>query len=149
MPWVRSAANCSRWAWAQAAFPLGDGEDWAAEIDALAVRRGDGPFTVVDRSFVAYPPTDYNRIGTSFVAGCGTALRVEIDKKLLFFGNGPERGCCYLVGFLGRHFFVEFNASLFGFDGVTIAVAVVNQDNVGIKAVYQFANLAPGPFQQG
>ena len=23
----------------------------------------------------------YNRIGTSFVAGCGTALRVEIDKK--------------------------------------------------------------------
>ena len=48
----------SRWAWAQAAFPLGDGDDWAAEIDALAVRRGDGPFAVVDRSFVAYPPTD-------------------------------------------------------------------------------------------
>ena len=24
----------------------------------------------------------YNRIGTSFVAGCGTAVRVEIDKKL-------------------------------------------------------------------
>jgi CO/xanthine dehydrogenase Mo-binding subunit len=72
----------SRWAWAQAAFPLGDGDDWAAEIDALAVRRGDGPFAVVDRSFVAYPPTTYNRIGTSFVAGCGTAVRVEIDKKL-------------------------------------------------------------------
>jgi CO/xanthine dehydrogenase Mo-binding subunit len=70
----------SRWAWAQAAFPLGDGDDWAAEIDALAVRHGDGPFAVVDRSFVAYPPTDYNRIGTSFVAGCGTAVRVEIEK---------------------------------------------------------------------
>ncbi len=71
----------SRWAWAQAAFPLGDGDDWAAEADALAVRRGDGAFTVVDRSFVAYPPTDYNRIGTSFVSGCGTAVRVEIDRK--------------------------------------------------------------------
>jgi CO/xanthine dehydrogenase Mo-binding subunit len=71
----------SRWAWAQAAFPLGDGDDWAAEIDALAVRRGDGAFAVVDRSFVAYPPTDYNRIGTSFVSGCGTAVRVEIGKK--------------------------------------------------------------------
>jgi CO/xanthine dehydrogenase Mo-binding subunit len=70
----------SRWAWAQAAFPLGDGDDWAAEIDALAVRRGDGAFAVVDRSFIAYPPTDYNRIGTSFVSGCGTAVRVEIDK---------------------------------------------------------------------
>lgn len=70
----------SRWAWAQAAFPLGDGDDWAAEADALAVRRGGGDFKVVDRSFIAYPPTDYNRIGTSFVSGCGTAVRVEIDK---------------------------------------------------------------------
>jgi CO/xanthine dehydrogenase Mo-binding subunit len=70
----------SRWAWSQAAFPLGDGDDWVAEIDALAVRRGDGPFSVVDRSFVAFPPTDYNRIGTSFIASCGTAVRVEIDK---------------------------------------------------------------------
>lgn len=67
----------SRWSWAQAAFPLG-GEDWAAEIDALAVRRGDGAFEVLDRSFVFFPPTDYNRIGTSFVSCCGTAVRVEI-----------------------------------------------------------------------
>ncbi|TCK28600.1 CO/xanthine dehydrogenase Mo-binding subunit [Ancylobacter aquaticus] len=68
----------SRWAWAQAAFPLG-GLDWAAEIDALAVRQGDGPFEVLDRSFVFFPPTDYNRIGTAFTSSCGTAVRVEIN----------------------------------------------------------------------
>lgn len=68
----------SRWAWAQAAFPLG-GMDWAADIDALAIRRGSGNFAVLDRSFVFFPPTDYNRIGTSFTSSCGTTVRVEID----------------------------------------------------------------------
>ncbi|CAH1662477.1 CO/xanthine dehydrogenase Mo-binding subunit [Hyphomicrobiales bacterium] len=67
----------SRWAWAQAAFPLG-GMNWAADIDALAVRRGNGAFTVLDRSFVFFPPTDYNRIGTAFTSSCGTAVRIEI-----------------------------------------------------------------------
>ncbi|MBB6308820.1 molybdopterin cofactor-binding domain-containing protein [Xanthobacter tagetidis] len=69
----------SRWAWAQAAFPL-DGFNWAADLDALAVRRGKGPFKVLDRSFVAFPPASYNRIGTAFVSGCGTLVRVEIDR---------------------------------------------------------------------
>jgi CO/xanthine dehydrogenase Mo-binding subunit len=68
----------SRWAWAQAAFPLG-GLDWAADIDALAVRQGDEPFKVIDRSFVFFPPTSYNRIGTAFTSSCGTAVRVEIS----------------------------------------------------------------------
>lgn len=67
----------SRWAWAEAAFPLG-GMNWAADIDALAVRRGQGPFKVIDRSFVYFPPTAYNRIGTSFTSSCGTAVRIEI-----------------------------------------------------------------------
>ncbi|GLK72307.1 molybdopterin-dependent oxidoreductase [Ancylobacter dichloromethanicus] len=70
----------SRWAWAQAAFPLG-GLDWAADLDALAVRRGEGPFTVLDRSFIAFPPADYNRIGTSFTSSCGTLVRIAIDRK--------------------------------------------------------------------
>ncbi|MFK8253856.1 xanthine dehydrogenase family protein molybdopterin-binding subunit [Ancylobacter terrae] len=69
----------SRWAWAQAAFPL-DGLDWAADIDALAVRRGGGDFKVLDRSFIAFPPATYNRIGTSFTSSCGTLVRVEIDR---------------------------------------------------------------------
>ncbi|MBS7699439.1 MULTISPECIES: molybdopterin cofactor-binding domain-containing protein [unclassified Chelatococcus] len=67
----------SRWAWAQAAFPLG-GMNWAADIDALAVRRGSGAFAALDRSFVFFPPTDYNRIGTAFTSSCGTAVRIEI-----------------------------------------------------------------------
>jgi len=67
----------SRWAWAHAAFPL-EGVDWATDIDALAIRRGGDAFTVVDRSFVSYPPTDYNRIGTAFTSSCGTLVRVEI-----------------------------------------------------------------------
>ncbi|MDH6229757.1 CO/xanthine dehydrogenase Mo-binding subunit [Mesorhizobium soli] len=69
----------SRWAWAQAAFPL-DGLEWAADIDALAVRRGERPFKVLDRSFIAFPPATYNRIGTSFTSSCGTLVRVEVDK---------------------------------------------------------------------
>lgn len=67
----------SRWAWAQAAFQIG-GTNWAADIDALAVRRGNAAFEVLDRSFVYFPPTDYNRIGTSFTSTCGTVVRVEI-----------------------------------------------------------------------
>ncbi|MFG1481091.1 molybdopterin cofactor-binding domain-containing protein [Xanthobacter sp. V4C-4] len=68
----------SRWAWAQAAFPLG-GMDWIADIDALAVRSGGGAFTRLERSFVAFPPASYNRVGTAFTSSCGTLVRVEID----------------------------------------------------------------------
>ena len=70
----------SRWAWAQAAFPLG-GLNWAADIDALSVRWGSGAFELLDRSFVFFPPTDYNRIGTSFTSSCGTIVQVEIDRS--------------------------------------------------------------------
>ncbi|HET7715357.1 MAG TPA: molybdopterin cofactor-binding domain-containing protein [Bauldia sp.] len=68
----------SRWAWSQASFPIG-GFDWEIDLDALAVRYGGGPFQSLDRTSVAFPPTDYNRIGTAFVSGCGTAVRVEIE----------------------------------------------------------------------
>ncbi len=69
----------SRWAWAQAAFPL-DGFEWVVDLDALAVRRGSGAFKVLDRSFIAFPPASYNRIGTSFTSSCGTLVKVEIQK---------------------------------------------------------------------
>ncbi len=68
----------SRWAWAQASFAI-DGEDWTADIDALAIQRG-GDFTVLDRSAVAFPPADYNRIGTAFSSLCGTLVRIEIER---------------------------------------------------------------------
>jgi CO/xanthine dehydrogenase Mo-binding subunit len=69
----------SRWAWSEASFDIG-GDRWTGDIDALAIRRGAGDFTRLDRVHVAFPPADYNRIGTAFISTCGTALRVEIDK---------------------------------------------------------------------
>ncbi len=69
----------SRWAWAEASFAL-DGEDWTADIDALAIRRGTGDFVRLERTAVAFPPADYNRIGTAFSSMCGTTVRVEIDR---------------------------------------------------------------------
>ncbi|MGX1099515.1 CO/xanthine dehydrogenase Mo-binding subunit [Amorphus sp. MBR-141] len=69
----------SRWAWAEATFAL-PGEDWTADIDALAVRRGVGGFERLDRTAVAFPPAAYNRIGTAFASMCGTVVRVEIDR---------------------------------------------------------------------
>jgi CO/xanthine dehydrogenase Mo-binding subunit len=73
------AHGFSRWAWASATFPLG-GHRYSAEIDALAVRRGDGPFTRIVRSTVSFPPTDNNRIGTTYTSMCGTLVRVEIER---------------------------------------------------------------------
>jgi CO/xanthine dehydrogenase Mo-binding subunit len=69
----------SRWAWSRARFPL-SGEQWRAEIDALAVRKGGGKFERIDRVSVKFPPTDNNRIGTVYTSMCGTLVRVEIER---------------------------------------------------------------------
>lgn len=69
----------SRWDWAEASFAV-QGEDWTADIDALAIRRGAGDFVRLDRTAIAFPPADYNRIGTAFSSMCGTTVRVEIDR---------------------------------------------------------------------
>jgi CO/xanthine dehydrogenase Mo-binding subunit len=69
----------SRWAWSQASFDI-DGQTWAADIDALALRRGSGKFAVLDRSRVKFPPTDYNRIGTTYTSQCGALVRIEIER---------------------------------------------------------------------
>jgi CO/xanthine dehydrogenase Mo-binding subunit len=69
----------SRWAWSQASFTV-DKQPWTADIDALAVRRGAGKYARIDRSSVKYPPTDYNRFGTSYTSMCGTLVRVEIER---------------------------------------------------------------------
>jgi CO/xanthine dehydrogenase Mo-binding subunit len=73
------AHGFNRWAWSQAAFGV-DGETWSADIDALAVRHGGGEFVRLDRTSVKFPPTDFNRIGTSYASLCGTAVRVEIER---------------------------------------------------------------------
>jgi CO/xanthine dehydrogenase Mo-binding subunit len=70
----------NRWAWSQATFQLA-GQAWTADIDALAVRRGAGKYARINRSNVKFPPTDFNRIGTSYTSQCGTVVRVEIDRS--------------------------------------------------------------------
>src|SRR5580704_10533766 len=73
-------AHCfSRWAWSQATFPMA-GQEWTADIDALAVRRGAGKFVPVNRSNVKFPPTNLNRSGPTYTALCGTVVRIEIDR---------------------------------------------------------------------
>jgi CO/xanthine dehydrogenase Mo-binding subunit len=69
----------SRWAWSQATFDIG-GEEWTAEIDALALRAGGGKYQRLDRAAVKFPPTDFNRIGTAYTSLCGTLVRVEIER---------------------------------------------------------------------
>jgi CO/xanthine dehydrogenase Mo-binding subunit len=69
----------SRWAWSQATFVLG-GQTWTADIDALAVRTGAGNFVRINRRNVKFPPTVYNRFGTSYSSVCGTLVRVEIER---------------------------------------------------------------------
>jgi CO/xanthine dehydrogenase Mo-binding subunit len=74
------AHGFNRWAWAQATFSVA-GQAWTADIDALAVRRGGGKFVRIDRSNVKFPPTDFNRIGTSYTSMCGTLVRIEIERS--------------------------------------------------------------------
>ena len=73
------AHSFSRWAWSRARFPFG-GEQYRAEIDALAVRKGGGKFAALNRVSVKFPPTDNNRIGTVYTSMCGTLVRVEIER---------------------------------------------------------------------
>jgi CO/xanthine dehydrogenase Mo-binding subunit len=73
------AHSFSRWAWSRARFPL-FGEQYRAEIDALALRRGNGKFEGINRVSVKFPPTDNNRIGTSYTSMCGSLVRIEIER---------------------------------------------------------------------
>jgi len=74
------AHGFNRWAWSQANFKI-DGQNWTADIDALALRRGAGEFVRLDRSNVKFPPTEFTRIGTTYTAQCGTLVRVEINRS--------------------------------------------------------------------
>ena len=69
----------NRWAWSQATFTV-DGQEWTADIDALAVRRGGGDFVRLDRTSVNFPPTVFNQSGPTYATLCGTLVRVEIDR---------------------------------------------------------------------
>lgn len=70
----------SRWTWSRARFHVA-GVPWIAEIDALALRRGDGKFDRINRLSVQFPPTNNNRIGTVYTSMCGTLVRIEIERS--------------------------------------------------------------------
>jgi CO/xanthine dehydrogenase Mo-binding subunit len=74
------AHGFNRWAWGQATFPVTAGQTWTADIDALAVRRGAGKYDRIARSDVKFPATEMNRVGATYTTGCGTLVRVEIDR---------------------------------------------------------------------
>jgi CO/xanthine dehydrogenase Mo-binding subunit len=74
------AHGFNRWAWSQADFKI-DGQNWTADIDALALRRGAGKFVRLDRTSVKFPPTDFTRIGTTYTAQSGMLVRVEINRS--------------------------------------------------------------------
>jgi CO/xanthine dehydrogenase Mo-binding subunit len=74
------AHGFNRWAWSQADFKI-DGQNWTADIDGLALRRGAGKFIRLDRTSVKFPPTDYTRIGTTYTAQSGMLVRIEINRS--------------------------------------------------------------------
>jgi hypothetical protein len=99
------AHSFSRWAWSQATFTL-DGAPWAADVDALAVRKGAGKFVRLDRTRVKLPPTDFNRIGTTYTSACGTLVRIAKAYSVFECGEalvpevvlGQAQGCFAMGG---------------------------------------------------
>lgn len=73
------AHSFNRWAWSQATFAIA-GQAWTADIDALAVRKGAGKFVRLDRSSVKFPPTTFNRFGSTCTSPCGALVRLEIER---------------------------------------------------------------------
>jgi CO/xanthine dehydrogenase Mo-binding subunit len=69
----------SRWGWSRARFPIA-GEQWVAEIDALAVRKGGGKFVPINRISVKFPPTQNNSSGNVYTSMCGALVRIEIER---------------------------------------------------------------------
>ena len=74
------AHGFNRWAWSRADFKI-DGQNWTADIVALALRRGVGKFVCLDRASVKFPPTEFTRIGSTYTAKCGTLVRVEVNRS--------------------------------------------------------------------
>ena len=70
----------SRWAWSQATFPVA-GQTWTAEIDALAVRQGDGKFARLDRTQRQISAHRQQPVRHRLTRRCAARLvRVEIER---------------------------------------------------------------------
>ncbi|MBA2401707.1 MAG: molybdopterin-dependent oxidoreductase, partial [Bradyrhizobium sp.] len=73
------AHGFSRWEWSRARFSIA-GEQYRAEIDALAIRKGNAKFARIDRVSVKFPSTVNNQSGNTYTSMCGTLVRVEIER---------------------------------------------------------------------
>jgi CO/xanthine dehydrogenase Mo-binding subunit len=69
----------SRWGWSRARFQFRT-DQWSSEIDALAVRKGQGKFELLNRISVKLPPTNNTRFATVYTSMCGTLVRVAIER---------------------------------------------------------------------
>jgi CO/xanthine dehydrogenase Mo-binding subunit len=81
----------NRWEWSRSSFKVG-GETWVADIDALAVRMGQGAapgrgplaqsngYLRLNRTVVSVPPAVNERIAYGYASGCGALARIEIDR---------------------------------------------------------------------
>ena len=74
------AHGFSRWAWSQATFPIGRTSHGRPISMRWPCARARGKFARLDRTSVKFPPTDYNRIGTTYTSLCGTLVRIEIER---------------------------------------------------------------------
>jgi CO/xanthine dehydrogenase Mo-binding subunit len=81
----------NRWEWSRSSFKVA-GATWVADIDALAVRHGQGAapgrgplaqangYLRLNRTVVSVPPAVNERIGYGYASGCGALARIEIDR---------------------------------------------------------------------
>ena len=70
----------SRWAWSQATFAIaGEDMDGRYRLRSPSATAPASSCASIAR-VVAFPPTDYNRIGTAFTSMCGTLVRIEIER---------------------------------------------------------------------
>ena len=81
----------NRWGWSNASFTVA-GQTWTADIDALAVRTGNGTtkassgassadrFVRLNRTRISVPPAANQRFGTIYQSTCGSLIRVEIER---------------------------------------------------------------------
>lgn len=70
----------NRWSWAKATFSMKN-DAYEAPIDGLAIQTASVDWKRLDRSFVAYPPASFERVGVNYYASCGTVAALSVNKS--------------------------------------------------------------------
>jgi len=69
----------NRWSWTTATFPI-RGESETLAIDALAIQQGGEDWTLIDRTEVNFPSTEFEKVGVNYYAACGAVVGLGVDK---------------------------------------------------------------------